>query len=159
MAAELQVVEAQLAHLPPVAKYMRICDQREVWAAAHATPMQALLEGYDNSPQRWTLLADGLPVMVAGVAEVPGRPDFGVPWALASVGFYDVSRGFLRRCRAYVAEMQRRYRYLENLVDVRNEDSIRWLVWCGFTVARTPVTFGPEGRSFFRFHKLRCEGV
>jgi hypothetical protein len=55
--------------------------------------------------------------------------------------------------------MQRHYRYLENLVDARNEDSIRWLVWCGFIVDIDAIIFGPERRPFFRFHKLRCEGV
>jgi len=159
LAAELQVVDTLLEHLPPVAEHMRLCDQREVWAAAHATPIQALLEGYNHSVYRRTLLVNGVPVMVAGAAEVPGRPDYGVPWALASVGWYDVSRGFLRVCRAYVAEMQRHYRYLENLVDARNEDSIRWLVWCGFIVDIDAIIFGPERRPFFRFHKLRCEGV
>jgi hypothetical protein len=156
LAADIQVVDTALAHLDPVARLMRVCDQREVWAAAHATPLQALQEGYRTSPYCKTALLNGEPVLIAGVAVCPGLLDFGVPWALATRNFGAWSRTFLRLCRAYVGEMNERFPRLENMVDARNTASIHWLEWCGFKVERPAIPFGPDYMPFFRFHMERC---
>lgn len=73
----------------------------------------------------------------------------GVPWVLAMDTLLGVKRDFLRQSRIYVAPMQEKFPLLENFVHADNALAIRWLRWCGFTVAGEPEVI--NGERFFRF--------
>ena len=63
-------------------------------------------------------------------------------------------RAFLRRNREYVRQMQAAFPTLRNMVDARNEVSIRWLRWLGFTI-EPAIRWGAAGMPFHPFWMTR----
>jgi len=137
-------------HVEHVAKHMRQADRNEVWASNHLTPEESLRKSVDYSIISRTALADGEPVLIAGMAPYSILDDSGLPWMLATDGLLDIAIPFLKRCRQYVAEMLTFCNKLENWVHVDNEISIRWLAWMGFNID-DPAPHGIEKDLFHRF--------
>ncbi len=148
----IEVVPALPAHLAPIAAAMRRADRREVWAAARASPTEALTVSLAASKLAWSGTVDGRPVCMFGAANpaVPGQP--GLPWLLGTDDIDRHALAFLRRNRPMVAAMLAGFGSLANCVDARNTASIRWLGWLGFTI-ESAIPFGPFGLPFHPFHK------
>lgn len=118
---------------------------------------EVVIESVERSAMAWAGLADGQLVCLFGVVPLSLVGVTGVPWLLGSDAVCSYSRQFLRRNRAYVALMLREYPLLANVVDARNDVSIRWLGWLGFTFGR-PQPMGARGLPFIPF-KMEAEGV
>ena len=174
-----RVVPACCEHIPALAARMRAADRREVMASHGLGPLEALRGSLERSTMAWTLLIDDVPAGMAGVCpagetpgpagetpgltgetpgltgETPGpageTPGLtGRPWLLATPDMERVPAVFLARLsRLYAADMLRRFSRLENRVHAGNRLSIRWLRWCGFTIADVPERI--NGEDFFPF--------
>ncbi|RAU21077.1 hypothetical protein CU669_15080 [Paramagnetospirillum kuznetsovii] len=148
---KIEVVTAEAWHIPYIVVGMREADRDEVWASSHALPIDALERSLSASTMAWTGMVDGIPVCMFGVAPrslLDGR--VGAPWMLGTYEVERHSKAFLRRNKAYVAQMLEAYPVLENHVDVRHGISIKWLQWLGFTIG--PVA--PHGPDDMPFHKF-----
>jgi len=135
-----------------IAQGLRPADRAEVQATIGSEdPFWALFESWEGSTASWLILDDtGLPIGIFGVAPhvVPG---LGIAWLLGTEGMEREAVSVARQTRGYVAELHRYFPVLWANVDARNELSMRWLEWAGFTITDADPAFGPEDRLFLHF--------
>lgn len=146
---EFAVRLALVEDIPAIASGMREADRMEVWAAYHLTPAAALELSFKREGMKFTGLYKGTPILMVGAARM-SLIGGASPWLLGTDDVRKISVPFLRNSRAYVQMMLSKYRYLENYVDVRNELSINWLKFCGFTF-HAAAPYGVEQLPFYRF--------
>ncbi len=152
-----QVRASVSGDITPIAEGMRMADRAEVWAASRRTPEQALSFSFQNSALVFTGLADGNPFVMFGVGEQSRLLGVGVPWLLGTDEIARHAVPFLRRCGFWKKRLLADYRVLKNHVDNRNQLSIRWLRWIGFSLSE-PRPHGPDGL-LFRAFELRADNV
>ena len=139
------------------ANTMRPEDRREVWAAEGRTPLQALEAAFAVSPLCWTILLGRAPAFCCGVA--PGVSlvgNVGIPWMLGTSLFTVAAPFAARWARGAVARMEALYPCLTNYAHADNATALRFLRWCGFTVAETPCRLGHENELFYQFWRKAC---
>ena len=102
-------------------------------------------------------------VMVAETGEIVGiygvlpdehNPDLGYVWMHCTDNLANFPFQFLRRCRANVLELQKKYKILCNVVDARNEVHIKWLKWCGFKFIAEHPQYGLKQLPFYEFVRI-----
>jgi hypothetical protein len=148
----IEVVPAAPEHIGPIAAAMRPEDVLEVAAAGGETPRGALEDGLRRSEIAETLLVDGRPVAMWGVAPDDERPfgfgqDAGIVWLLATGEVATIPVAF---CRAAMEALERhgpKYSALRNAVDARYTTALRWARWLGFRVGPA-VPAGVNGEPF-----------
>jgi hypothetical protein len=125
-------------------------DECEALFGRGTTPMIAS-ETFRNSPLRYTVEEDGVVIAMFGVAAPSLLADSGHPWMFGSDAMDRAPRrAFIDAGRKYIADMLRFFPRLENIVDSRNEKSIRWLRRMGFILSPA-IPMGPEGVPFHPF--------
>lgn len=127
---------------------LREADRREIEAAS-GDVSAAVFDTVRRSDVAMTV-DDGEPIALFGVAS-NGVVGGGVPWLIGTDGLARHKKEFLQRSRCYFAEMLKEYGTLENYVDIRNKQSIRWLRWLGFSFDQ-PKPYGVQQRPFCRFY-------
>lgn len=155
-AVDITVVTARPEHVGPIAARMRQADRDEVAAASGWGPHQALDVSLTASSRAWTVLIDGAPEVMWGVKSANVLTGLGIPWLLGTDAVERHYVQFLRRSRPYLAELMRGHEELRNIVDERNQISVRWLRWMGFRFAPEPVAI--NGHRFREF-RLRAGDV
>jgi len=145
------VVPATFDHAAQMAPRMRLSDRREIWASGMRTPLKVLMASLRAAPA-WCGTADGVPVCMYGI--VPAAAHVGVPWLLGTDDLPRYAVPFLRGSRLYIDRARREFQLLTNYIDARNETSIAWVRWLGFSVLPA-VPFGPFGLPFHRFEMRR----
>lgn len=152
---DYSIVPALPEHGEFIAKHMRMEDRREVFASHAHSPQQAVMLSLGHSLFARVLLADGVPVCLAGVARTGLFQRRGIVWLLGTAAVEVHFRYFLRHSKAWRDQaLAATPGGLENWVDARNPVPLRWLTWLGFTVAPARP-FGPFG---FDFHHVIYEG-
>lgn len=150
-----EIVQARPEHIRSIAKRMREADRLEVHAASGKTPGQALAFSLRKSSVARTWIIDGRPEMMFGVGDLNILAGVGAPWLLGTDVVLSHQMEFLRRSREFRNQLLQRYSTLRNFVDVRNEVSVRWLRWLGFTLS-DPISH--RGHEFYIF-ELRSDNV
>lgn len=141
-----------------IAPILREADRCEI-LAIHADPAATVLAEAVRVSSRayaawaWRGPQDFDALALFGVAPVPGHPLLGVPWMVGARGLEDAPKTLVRHSRIWLSRISEGYRRLANWVDARNESSIRWLRWLGFTV-HPPL---PWGRFDLPFHPFSME--
>jgi hypothetical protein len=152
----LRVRKATPSDAEALAPRLRPDDRRELIAATGQDPAQVLREGVAGSSESHAILdREGEVLALFGVSPDPRRADAGLVWLLASEGLVAHGIAFLRGCRAWIDELQRRHRILWNNVDARNQRHLDWLEFCGFRRVKTIAAYGPEGRPFHQVVRVR----
>ena len=144
----IEIVPARASHLRRLAQVMRQADRDEIAARSGRTPLGALMGSYRASSQCWVVLIDGKPEVIFGVGTLNVLAGVGSPWLLGSDAVWAHRKEFLRGSRWWLRQLFGRYSVLRNVVDCRNEASIRWLGWLGF---RFSQPFDHRGRPFMLF--------
>jgi len=134
---------------------MREADRLEVHAAAGKTPGQALAFSLRKSSFARTWIVDGRPELMFGVGDLNVLAGSGAPWLLGTDVVLAHQTEFLRSSLEWRGQLLRRYSILRNFVDARNEVSVRWLRWLGFSLS-DPVEH--RGHTFYIF-ELRSADV
>ena len=150
-----EIVTATAEHIPMIAAQVREADRAELWAAACQTPEQTMTLGLRISEMSWTGLMDGIPVCMFGVVLASVLGNIGRPWMVGTHHLDEHPTVFLRRCKGCVKIMMDRFNQLENYVDVRNEQALRWLTWLGFSFQLPAEKMGPFNMPFVRFEMRR----
>jgi hypothetical protein len=130
-----------------VADHLREADMIELRAAGFTDPAGEVRRGWTGSDWTRSVLVDGVPSILYGVAPT-GLRGCGSPWMLATDGIRAITRPFLLGSRGEVERMRAAYGFLVNQVHQENALSIRWLKWLGFTIDLEPA--GRDGQ-FFTF--------
>lgn len=151
MKVKYEIRSAGVQDVNYIADNIREADRQELWAASHLTPFQALKISFLISRDIvFVGTADDVPVCMYGVKPPSMLGNKAVPWLIGTEDVPLHSREFLRRSREVVEEFSERFPYMENFVDARNEDAVRWLQWLGFSVYY-PKPYGVEQLPFHRF--------
>jgi hypothetical protein len=140
-----------------LAENLRPADLAEVQASLgdEVDPFWALFESWDLSIRSWLIVDEtSLPIGIFGVAPF-AAPKIGTAWLLGSPGIETAWLSVARQTRAYIAEMHKLYPVLWANVDARNELSMNWLSWAGFSIIEANPTYGPQKRLFLEFLRTR----
>jgi hypothetical protein len=137
-----------------VGRFMRQSDVDEMEALGH-NPLTIPRQSLDVSDPdlRWSLVDDGLPVGVCGVAHY--NDDVGIAWLLTADGFGRDVRATMRVTAELLSLMHARYPVLFNWIDNRNLRSLRWLRAAGFFPAATNPNHLGSGLPFTCYVSLR----
>lgn len=131
MLDKLTIVDGTPDHARYIACNMREADVLEL-STLGATPIEGTLESYAISDRVWTAMLDDVPVCIFGVASIESDESKGIAWLLGTDKTQFVKKDFLRASKIMIPKMMDGFESLENFVDERNEQSIRWLEWLGF---------------------------
>lgn len=130
---------------------LKLEDIQEVWASHHASPEEALKFSITQSALSMTTEKDGVPVMVFGVTADDWMGDTGMIWFMSADLDRQTKIVFLRNSKKFIDLMLSFYPYLYNYVDIRNQESIKWLEFCG-AIINEPEKYGADQKLFRRFH-------
>lgn len=136
------------------AKPFRRVDVRECGAHSGRTPQESVRIGFEKSVMCWVITLNESPIGAIGVvrngALVNGT---GIPWLLGTkeLGLNSaVKRAWIKRSSEFLDLMFTVFSKLENMEDLRNKVSLRWLKWLGFTLDE-PKPYGKRKLLFVRF--------
>ena len=132
---------------------MRDADIAEVKASHGLEPLESLELGLKRSRYATVVTFDGVPSVIYGLANCCMLTGIGSPWMLASENVNNHLRALLKLSPPIVREMLEICPKLYNYVDVRNRQSIRWLVWLGFKFEPAE----PYGLDNLPFHRFSME--
>lgn len=145
-------VRATAEHVDPIAARMRDADVAEVKAAAGLVSREALLSSLDKSDRAFTVMINGVPEIMFGVASLNVLTGLGVPWMLGTDVVTANYRAVLRLSRMMLPGLARGYSVLRNIVHADNRVSVAWLRWLGFRLSE-PLPLGRNGALFHVFEK------
>ena len=135
----------------PIAFNMRADDVKEVWDSNLYSPYKALCKGLDTKGISWTIIVNGVPIGMIGVARGTLLSDTGTPWLLGTDALVDDKILFLRVSRVILKNMSEGYKMLENYVSTENKASLCWLRHLGFKIGEEVKSV--TGVIFKRFYK------
>lgn len=147
MAAEI-IRPATLRDVVDIVPRLRQSDIDECEAlAGKGSVLRMAVATVVGSVIAMTYVRDGKVTAMFGVA---GRllDEEGSPWMFGTDDI--VGRSVVREGRRHVPMMLRLFKRLSNVVDTRNEKSIRWLKSLGFKFEKA-VPVGPSGVLFYPF--------
>jgi hypothetical protein len=148
---DLTIEPATVALAMGMAPMMREADVAEVRAAGNLSPQEALEASVRWSSQSYAARFDGELACIFGVGYASFLSGVGIPWLLGTSLLLRYPHAFHRASQAFVAAWLEEFTSLEQMVDVRNVRSLRWLRHLGFTVD-APRLWGYERRPFCRVH-------
>ena len=135
-----------------VATHMRAADVAECMALGERDLVDVLTDGVRRSVWSRTVLIDGIPACILGVAPHGAllTATTGVPWMLGTDLVPRNRRALIRTAPLYIDDMLRTFSHLLNYVHADNTLAVRWLRRVGFTLHDAqPV--GVNGAMFHRF--------
>lgn len=121
-------------------------EDREEVRAIGIRPRTALMQGYLNGPCFTGMYEDSLLCMYGVVPE----GDKGRIWMLSSTLADNYPISICRISRREVDKLRLNYSVLFNVVDERNELTIKWLTWLGFSFGATHI-IGKHKQPFKEF--------
>lgn len=148
-----EIVLGTPEHAKELACNLRPADAAEIWAAAaRRNAYDCIKSSVQLGGQPYTGLIDGKVACMMGVHRHTITSNKGVPWLLTTHLVDQHPRLFLRYCKIGMEEIKTGWGFdhLENFVDVRHHEAIRWLKWLGFTI-HPEAPYGVFGMPFHRF--------
>jgi hypothetical protein len=134
---------------------MRAADLAEIQIGCESSPYDILLLSFCLSANNvYTWMHGDRVVAIFGCAPIDGSPGVGCPWFLGSSLVEQNPRYFVQLAHALIPKWLQEYPLLENVVHAKNEVSIRFLKWAGFTLEE-PEDFGDTGEQMIHFHMER----
>lgn len=140
-------------HIKTMAPIVREADRQEVWASSQKEPEEALVESFNLATNAWTMKHGDDIVCIFGITPISLLDDQMIVWLLSSVHVEKYSMPFLRACRSFLKVLMAKYNSMENFVDARYKESVRWLKWLGFDVSEPE----PFGKLNMPFHRVKME--
>jgi hypothetical protein len=130
------------ADIPLLSRKMREADAAEVMASSGHSPEEAIIYSFRVSEQTHVATFDNIPFAIFGLAQNPDWINVGIPWMLATDDIRKHPTAVAKVSKRWIKVFSERYEFLVNYVDVRNELSRHWLLWCGFREARVIPDYG-----------------
>lgn len=151
MTATLWTVKASnYGDINRIANRMRAVDRVECEAVGHS-PKAALVAAFRSSSLCWTVLADGKPCAIFGVAAISAIEGRGAVWMLGTDEITAARKPWLAWAPQYLGAMHRAFQKLENWISVENDASARWLRKLQFRFDEETVLIGGvPHRRFYR---------
>lgn len=137
-----QVLDTTYDHIPLIVEGMSPAILGEIKITFPGmAPDEVLRSAFDQATEKFSFLADGDLVCIAGVTVSGLLSNKASPWLIPhSSNVNKYSRRFLVHGKKWVEYLSERYPVLENWVHAENPRAIEWLKWLGFTIGE-PVSF------------------
>lgn len=132
-----------------VAPKLRESDLIEIKKSTGQGPLEVLSQGFLISEHCWTMLVDGAPEAMFGLA--PYEIGKYRPWFLSSYETVKHKQEFLSVSKERVDRFKELVPFMENFVDADNDVAVRWLEKIGFEIDVQPVIMGVSSSLFYRF--------
>ena len=129
---------------------IRQVDIDEIRSSTGKDPGEVLAATFQMPGIRYVLRVKGELVCMYGIV-MPNEHKEGIPWMIGTNNVKKYKRQFLDASRFVFCTLCGKFTYLENYVDARNKDSIKWLAWLGFYI-EDPVPYGAEKLPFHKFY-------
>lgn len=135
-----------------IAANIRKQDSIEMWSFYRTDPLKATLNSFNRSMISMTITHDEIPIAMFGI--IPHDMSSGMLWMITTDGIKGIGRVFVRNCKKWFHAMLEFYPKLYGMVDLRNEESIRWLTYIGVSWGND-ITAGIDNMPFktFKFSK------
>ncbi len=133
---------------------MRQADINEAWVSFHQTPLEALMDSWKASKYSVVISVDGEPCVMIGLVIRDLLSDYGIPWMLGTDTALKHKKCFFSLVPDIIDDMFKVCSRLHNHVHCKNEASIKWLKWIGFTLC-DPKPYGVENELFHEFYLER----
>ncbi len=133
MSKTVEIKKAVIADILPIAFSMREADVKEVWDSNRHSPYKSLYRSMVSGGRTWTIVVDGVPVGMVGVAPASLISNTGRPWLLGSEELVSNKKLFLIMSTRILKTLTRGYDRLENYVSSENKASLLWLEKLGFS--------------------------
>lgn len=150
----IEVKQSKYADPVMLWKHLRKADVDEIKAASGMHPLDALVMGYEESDECYTIWANEERLGMFGVSQDAGNQSVGRVWLLGTDGIMAHKYDFLRKSVQWRDELHKRFPVLYNNIDARNEVHIKWLQWLDFSFINSMENYGYEGRPFYQFVRL-----
>jgi len=151
MSKEVLIRKSIQADILPIAHRMRKADVKEVYDSHRASPYKALLTGMQARGNCWTILGDGIPEGMIGIARQSLFSDRGIAWMLGTDVLVEDKRLFIKLTKQLFDEAVEGFNYIENYISLENRISLRWIQAMGFEFDEEIKTInGVEFKRFFK---------
>lgn len=132
--AELEFREPCLWHMGELVDNMRPADAAEVRASTGEDALDGIVYyAIKDSSESWVALFDGHVAAIWGV--VPGPADgIGFAWLLTTTMVDRHPKLFWRICKLELAALLGRWKELQNYIDTRHTQALRWARRLGFVL-------------------------
>ena len=137
-------------HIQKLYKNIRRLDHQEVTAAS-GDVLATIYKSVAMSEQSYAVSVGDELLYIIGIVRPTMLGGIGIPWLLGTNAIKRNKKAFLRSSYALLKQTKQRYTRLENHVDARNTDSIKWLIFMGFEL-EDARPFGREQKPFHRFY-------
>lgn len=113
---------------------------------------KTLIQCLRDSDAAWSAFTpEGMVGVLFGVRTM--STGAGCIWLLGSDAINAHYREFLRQCRPIIADLNKRWPVLWNLVYANNPQRLRWIRWVGCELVRFHPEWGPMKAPFFEFER------
>lgn len=143
--------------LGEIADNLRPSDLLEMEATSEHPPLLTLVLSVMVSELAWVITSNGQPISVFGCGGLDTSPGEALVWMLGCPEMDDrrAAITIARMTGPYLAEMHTVYPRLWNHIDARNDKSLRWLKWSGFTLVESCPGHGLNGELFYEFERRK----
>lgn len=151
----LTIREATIEDVNSIAPLIRAEDVSEVFALTGKSMEEVLPKSFESSLSSYVAEDEEGLVCIFGLSEMDDDPNVGIPWLLGTDKLFSNKKALIKTSRMFRDEFLSKYRVLTNVIDERNERSIRWLHHLGFEFPVVLDNFGYEKRTFLQFVRYR----
>ena len=146
---EAVVTPVQPGDAEELAHFMRAKDARELMRADGLEPLDAVRKSVQLSDgNAWSIRINGDLVAITGLCQAGDiLSPVGVPWLLTTNAIEKYKQTFLRVAKQIVADYQRQYPVLYQMVDAEYEGALWFMERLGF-VLHPPQVHGVAGALF-----------
>lgn len=127
----MKIIPTTADHIHAVAAAVTEEGAEELRTLFHMEPEEALRLSLAGSNQAWTMFAGNATIAIFGVAPISVLERRGQFWIVGTVHICKHRFAFARTCRLFLSTLFRRYDCLENELDHRNTEVVRWAKWLG----------------------------
>lgn len=148
--SKYEIVPVNEQHISFLAGHMRDGDVAEIAVSLGVSPAQAIQSAIKKSRHSATALADGEPMAIFGVVTPTVMSSVASPWILSSSIVEKHKRAYMRMSKAMVEDWRKQYRVMQQLIDSRYHEAIKWVEWLGFEAVDTYIV-GAEKVPFYLY--------
>lgn len=147
----VHVCPSESGDVASVVRILRAADVEELSAAGYDDPEQVIVKSLRLGNVSWTGWAKEGPVAIGGIAEGGSTiMPVGIPWMLGTDLLEVYAQEAIFKTRRIFRKMKWMYPNQKNYVHEKNELSLVWLSWLGYTI-HPSAPFGPKGEYFHMF--------
>jgi len=126
----------------------------EITGLSGISALDTMQNAIKASSKAYTCLVNGQVEAIVGIISHSILSKRASIWLLLSVDARKYPITLMKMSKIFLGLALSKYDVIENVVDERNVDAIRFLKWNGFTI-EPAVPYGPNGLSFHHYHKAR----